>query len=43
MFTIAIFFIVGILLGILGLRLLHAWEGQPIAHRRHDAPHRHQS
>lgn len=42
-FTIAIFFIIGILLGILGLRLLHAWEDQPLIPRGSDTPHGHQS
>ena len=37
MLAIAIFFVAGIALGLIGLRLLEAWEGLPLFHRHHDS------
>lgn len=41
MLFIAIFFVVGVVLGLVGLHLLTMWEGQPLFHRHHDAKHGH--
>jgi hypothetical protein len=41
MLVIAIFFVVGVVLGLIGLHLLRMWEGQPLFHQHRDARHGH--
>ena len=41
MLAIALFFVAGIVLGMIGLALLNRWEGHPLLKGRADSVHRH--